>query len=327
MMKESNRNIVIGFIDNQNIQKDNIPKVLEKTEIIPTSSLWYRFIDQILLWFGALSLAFSVLFFMAYNWIELGYFAKFALVEGLMLLSVGAYWYLGGEKLSAKAMLMVSTILLGVLLALVGQTYQTGADPWQLFFYWAILMLPWAFVGQFGAMWIFWIALIDISILLYMDTFGRLFGFYFYSESSLTWILFIFNTLSWIVWESLKSYFEWLNTSWAIRLLGFVSMASITGLVQVFIWEKETSLVLLIWMGWLSIVYIIYRIKTIDLFMLSLASLSFSIITVSSLLTIISWKNFNLIYILFIGMVVIGLGAGFASWLKSIQKEAHNESE
>jgi len=34
---------------------------------------------------------------------------------------------------------MVSTILVGVLLALVGQTYQTGADTWQLFFYWAIL--------------------------------------------------------------------------------------------------------------------------------------------------------------------------------------------
>lgn len=326
-MKESNRNIVIGFIDNKNIQKDNIQKVLEKTKIIPTSSFWYRFIDQTLLWFGALSLAFSMLFFMAYNWVEFGYFAKFSLVEGSMLLSIGAYWYLGAEKLSAKVMLMVSTIFLGVLLALVGQTYQTGADPWQLFFYWAILMLPWAFVGRFGAMWIFWITLINISILLYMNTFGRLFGFYFYSESSLLWVLFIFNTLSLVVWESLKGYFEWLNTSWAIRLLGFVSMVSITWLLQVFIWEKETPLALLVWIGWLFVVYVIYRVKTIDLFMLSLASLSFSIGIVNFFIAIFPWRSFNLIYILFMGMIIIGLGTGFASWLKSIQKEVYNESE
>ena len=326
-MKESTRNIVIGFIDNKNIQKDNILEVLEKTKIIPTSSLWYNFIDQILLWFGALSLAFAVLFFIAYNWVEFGHFAKFALVEGLMFFSVMAYWYLGAEKLSAKVMLMVSSILLGVLLALVGQTYQTGADPWQLFFYWAVLMLPWAFVGRFGAMWIFWIALINISILLYMNTFGRLFGFYLYSESSLVWIFFAFNSLSLFVWESLTGYFKWLNNSWAIRLLGFVSMVSITWLVQIFIWEKETPLALLAWIGWLLVVYAVYRVKSIDLFMLSLASLSFSIGVVTFFINLISWRNFELLSILFIGMVIIGLGAGCASWLKSVQKEAHNESE
>jgi len=325
-MKESNRNIVIGFIDNQNIQKENLPQALQEIEVIPSSKSWYKFIDQILLWFGVLSLAFAVMFFMAYNWTELGHFAKFAMVEGLMGLSIGMYIYLGGEKLSAKSTLMGSSILLGVLLALVGQTYQTGADPWQLFFYWAVLMLPWAVVGRFSAMWILWIALINVAISLYIETFGRLFSFYFYSEGSLIWMFFAFNTFALIVWEYLKGSFEWLNSSWAIRLLGFVSMISVTLLALNSIWESTQSLALFAWLGWLAMFYWAYRVKRIELFMLSLGALSFSIVVVNFLIHLISWRHFELIAILFIGMVIIGLGAGFASWLKSLQKEDQNES-
>lgn len=321
-MKESNRNIVIGLIDNQNIKQENIHYALEETGVIPSSSSWHKFIDQLLLWFGALSLAFSLMFFVAYNWTALGDFAKFALVEGLMVLTIGVYWYLGGEKLSAKATLMVSSILLGVLLALVGQTYQTGADTWELFFYWAVLMLPWAMVGRFSAIWVVWIALINVSIFLYMETFGRLFGFMLHSENSALWVFFAFNTLALMVWELFKSRFEWLNSSWAIRLLGFVSMSAVTGLAQSFIWEEFSSLAIVAWIAWIAIVYYSYRVRTIDLFMLSLAALTFSIVVVSFLIDIISSRSFNVVYFLFIGLVIIGLGAGFSSWLKSIQKEA-----
>jgi len=325
-MEDSNRNILIGFIDNQNIKEENIQKALKKTAVIPSSLSWFNFIEKLLLWFGALSLAFAVMFFMAYNWTALGHFSKFALVEGLMLLSIGFYLYLGGEKLSAKVMLMVSTILLGILLALVGQTYQTGADPWQLFFYWAILMLPWAIVGRFSALWIFWILLINVAISLYIKTFGQLFSFYFYSENSLIWMFFTFNTFVLLVWESLKGSFKWLNSAWAIRLLGFVSMVAITWLAQSFILEgKLTPLTLFIWLGWVAMIYYLYRVKDIDLFMLSLASLSFSIVVVSFLIDFLFTKgdSSGLAIILFIAMVIIGLGAGFASWLKSIQKEAY----
>lgn len=325
-MEDSNRNIIVGFIDNHNIKKENIQKVLQTTAVIPTSSSWFNFIEKILLWFGALSLVLAMMFFMAYNWTELGHFAKFALVEGLMLLSIGIYLYLGGENLSAKVMLMVTSILLGVLLALVGQTYQTGADSWQLFFYWAILMLPWAIVGRFSALWIFWIGLLNMAIFLYIKIFGQLFSLYFYSESSLIWMFFAFNTLALIIWESLKSSFKWLNGSWAIRLLGFVSMVAITWLAQSFIWEDNSmALSLFIWIGWVGTVYYVYRVKGIDLFMLSLASLSFSIVVVSFLIELLFSRGHSggLGIILFMGLVIIGLGAGFASWLKSIQKEAY----
>src|SRR5690606_25106025 len=37
----------------------------------------------------------------------------------------------------------LAAIATGTLLALVGQIYQTGADAWQLFLLWAVLLLPW----------------------------------------------------------------------------------------------------------------------------------------------------------------------------------------
>ena len=40
-MKELNRNQILSFIENKNIKKYNIKKVLEETEVTPTSKSWY----------------------------------------------------------------------------------------------------------------------------------------------------------------------------------------------------------------------------------------------------------------------------------------------
>jgi uncharacterized membrane protein len=326
-MQESNRSVVLSLLESKSIKEENIDKVLHETGVIPSSHSWYLFIDKLLLWFGGLALAFSLMFFVAYNWTEFGRFAKFALVEGALVCSVALYWYLGGEKLSAKVVLMVSSILVGVLLALVGQTYQTGADTWQLFFYWAILILPWVLVGHFSALWMLWILLINISILLYVEIYRGLFGFAFYSEYSLLWIFSIFNTAAWLLWEYFSTRYAWLNSTWALRVLGFVSMTAVTSMNINFLWQDQSLLSLLVWFAWLASVYWAYRVKKVDLFMLSLMALSFSTVVVSYLIYALLQMHFNLGSILLIGLVIIGLGAGFASWLKSVQKEAEDANE
>jgi len=326
-MQESNRSVVLSLLESKSIKEENIDKVLYETGVIPSSNSWYIFIDKLLLWFGGLALAFSLMFFVAYNWTEFGRFAKFALVEGAIVGSIALYWYLGGEKLSAKVVLMVSSILLGVLLALVGQTYQTGADTWQLFFYWAVLILPWVLVGRFSAIWMVWIFLVNISIALYIDIFRGLFGFSFYSEYSLLWIFFIFNTSAWALWEFFSTRYEWLKSNWAIRVLGFVSMTAVTSLSLSFLWEEQSGVAILVWFAWLATVYWAYRVRKVDLFMLSIMALSFSTVLVSFLINALFQHSFNLGSLLIIGLVIIGLGAGFASWLKSVQQEVEDANE
>jgi len=315
-MQKSNRNQILSFIENKNIKKNNIKEALEQTEVIPTSKSWYIFIDQIALWFGALSLAFAIMFLMAYNWNEFQKIGRFALVEGLLVLSVGFYLYLDIEKLSSKVSLMVSTILVGVLLALVGQTYQTGADTWQLFFYWAILILPWVFIGRFSALWMVWIFLINLSLSLYIGIFN--------SEISIWWGLFIFNTLALVLWEFFSYKFEWLKNSWAIRLLGFISGNAVTWLAVAFIWGNSNPLAILSWIGWLGVIYLLYRQNRIELFMVSMGCLSFSTVVVSFLIHIISWRYLGVGTFLFVGISIVGLGIMSHSWLKMIQKEKYN---
>lgn len=61
---------------------------------------------------------------------------------------------------------------IGALFAFYGQTYQTGADPWQLFATWAVLGLPLCLATRSNALWIPWslITLTALSLWLYTQT-------------------------------------------------------------------------------------------------------------------------------------------------------------
>lgn len=217
------RKQIINLIEQGAIPADNINDALTTAKIVPEPKDWRIFIDALLLWLGGLALAFAAMFFIAYNWNEIGRYAKFGLVELLIVLAVGIYWKLGENKVIGKVSLLVATIFLGVLLALYGQTYQTGADTWQLFFNWALLILPWAIVGRFPAIWIVWIILINLSIVLYHQVFRGAFGLMFSSELDMFWLVFVFNTIALGVWEYLAIIWPWLSERWGARLLAIWS--------------------------------------------------------------------------------------------------------
>ena len=71
--------------------------------------------------------------------------------------------------------LLSAMILVGGLMALFGQTYQTGADPWQLFFNWALLVFPWVLISRFHVMWLVWLGLLNLSVHQYFQVFGGYF--------------------------------------------------------------------------------------------------------------------------------------------------------
>src|SRR5882672_3498117 len=168
--------------------------------VLPGRRDWRDFLDRLLLWSGAVALAAAVVFFIAHNWNDLGKYAKFGLVEVLLVAAVLAYWRLGTERASGKASLLVAAILLGALLALFGQTYQTGADTWELFANWAGLMLPWVVIGRFAGLWMLWIAILNTAIVFYFLVFPGLLGILFSTERQL-WTLFAFNTVALVAWE------------------------------------------------------------------------------------------------------------------------------
>lgn len=316
----SPRNQIIKLVEQGAIPAEKLGDALTAAKVTPNGNAWRTFIDHLLLWLGGLALAFAAMFFIAYNWNDIGRFAKFGMVEVLIVLAIVAYWKLGGHKVAGKVSLLVATIFLGVLLALYGQTYQTGADPWQLFFNWALLMLPWALIGRFPAIWIVWVVLINLSIVLYHQTFRGVFWFMFGSDTGMLWLVFFFNTLALVAWEFLANIWRWLSERWAIRLLAVGSGVPMTGLVLHAIFDPGNINVFpgLVWAIWLAALYFVYRKIRPDLFMLAGGCLSGIVVLVTFLS---KYMLKNPVGFLFLALLIIGMGTGAAVWLRNVHRE------
>ncbi|MFR5626771.1 MAG: GDYXXLXY domain-containing protein, partial [Haemophilus parainfluenzae] len=113
---------------------------------------WQRYLNLLFLLLTVGFLTSGVVTFIAAN---LDYFSDLAKIYGLQTLLVvtvvlGIYCFIlesrrqAKEKLKWKtySLFFVVSVLIGGLFALVGQTYQTGADVWQLFAVWTLCQLP-----------------------------------------------------------------------------------------------------------------------------------------------------------------------------------------
>ena len=118
---------------------------------------------------GAAMVGLGVIFWIAAHWDTLGRLGQFALLQALVgLLCAGAMLRPAqGAPLGLLALLGV-----GGLFAYFGQTYQTGADPWQLFALWAGLTLPLALAVRSDAVWAPWalVALTAASLWVHAHT-------------------------------------------------------------------------------------------------------------------------------------------------------------
>lgn len=332
-----NRHDISQLIQSGDISPDNIDKALSLSHITPSNQAWTNFLGNLLLWLGVIALSSSVMFFIAYNWDDLGRFAKFGLVEVFITASVFFYWWSNKKsaltntldvpqksKLLGKATLLVASLSIGVLLAFYGQTYQTGADTWQLFFTWALLIIPWTIIAQFPALWIILLALINITVNLYIETFGGFLGGLFDSNKSFLWITTVINGIAFIIWELLKGRLSWLNENWAMRIVAFSAGLPLTFLVidTIFDRHQSFSIAYLVWAVAMVVIYVVYRKFKPDVFMLAMACLSGSAVILSFAGYILfDTLDFETGAFLLLAILVIALGGSFAIWLKNIYKE------
>ncbi len=274
-----------------------------------------------MLWVGALSLVISLLFFMAYNWNELGRIFKFFIVESFMGLVVVSYFFVDNYEVIQKVLLMLASITLGILLALIGQTYQTGADPWQLFAVWALLMSPWAFFANFSALWILWILLINLSAILYFQKFNLLI---FNLTDHTMLLLFTINAFLWTAWSFLEKKFVTFQDSVTIKILSFFTILYITFLITSNIYAHVIKWELFaLYAVFLSIIFYIYRVKKLNFYIMFLYSLSmfiFFFTLATKVLSYIESQNYIVFYF-FIIFVIIILTTTIVSWLKRLKKE------
>lgn len=319
----SDRTQLLELIEQGALPPENIPAALELTRLYPDRHAWRTFIDSLLLWLGGLALVFSLLFFIAYNWVYLGRFAKFGMVEVFIAISIAAYWKWQLHPLVNKLALFVASIALGVLLALFGQTYQTGADPWELFFNWALLILPWTLLARFPALWLVWLGLLNLSAILYFQTFRNTFSVFFPSHTAQIWVLFAINSVALIVWELFAKKCDWLRAQWAIRAIAVAAGFAATWLAfhSIFTQDANPLIHFVTWLIFIAALFGYYRYQRPDLFMLAGGCLS----VIAVVVALMTDKLFNTLDdgsgLLLIALMIIGLSAAAAVWLRKVHKE------
>lgn len=140
-----------------------VESALCKMGVLPDRNDWRNWLMLIGYGLGAALFLTGVIFFFAYNWENLHRFGRFTFVgSGVIISALAAYWS-GLDKFSGKLWLTAASVLTGVLLAIFGMVYQTGADSYMLFASWAFLIFFWVFAARFQPLWLIWLVLINMA--------------------------------------------------------------------------------------------------------------------------------------------------------------------
>ncbi|AYR21045.1 GDYXXLXY domain-containing protein [Alcaligenes faecalis] len=255
---------------------------------------------------AVLLLASGLVTWIAANWENWGHVAKFALAQGAVLISAGLAllfrrrsggW---GHDLGVPAALTgLAAVATGGLLALIGQTYQTGADPWQLFALWTVLIIPWVLTVRSVFLSVLWLVLINMAFYLWIDVarlnwFGR-------SYTTQTLLALAVNALLLLAAETI-----WRARHDPWRILPRVAAIAVGFFIGAQIMGGNFLLGLALFLA----LYGVYRYRRPDLLIMSLASFG-AYGSLSMLIIEYAGDAFLLIVV-----VIVGLGLGLLRFLQ-----------
>lgn len=201
----------LGLLDLTGFQR-----ALKMAGLRPTPPMWRKQSDLLLLVGGVLMLLSGIVSFFAWNWNALPGWAKLALVLTGLLLAATASFLNPWDQLRGQWSLFASVVMIGVVAAVVGQVYQTGADPWQLFALWAVLGLPWTVLARFQPLWFLWLCILSLSLWLWQSLHSNS----AFSTHAINMPMLLLHTLALWCWESWRGHLPQWQHRIVPRLLG-----------------------------------------------------------------------------------------------------------
>lgn len=130
---------------------------------------WMAFLQLLLLSLGIGFTAIGMVFFFAYNWQDLPKFFKLGLIESAIIAGIAVQFIPKIQLLTKNIILMATCLLTGVLFAVFGQIYQTGADAYDFFLGWLLAVSIWAILSNFPVLWLSYIVLFNVTAFLFID--------------------------------------------------------------------------------------------------------------------------------------------------------------
>ncbi|HUH88001.1 MAG TPA: GDYXXLXY domain-containing protein [Pusillimonas sp.] len=247
---------------------------------------------------ACLLLAGSGVFWVAANWADASKPAKLAGAQLVLAALVLAAWLIrprdkaswrnkgsANHNFSVRSNLAgLAAVAVGALLALVGQIYQTGADAWQLFLTWALLLLPWLVTLHTVFIGLLFAAVLNTALCLYIGVHsgGIWFGWGTWTSSAL--VAALLNVVLLTLYEVFARFF---NDPWRIAARALATaiagwlVAAALGAIDTGAGPIGMSLI-----GWLVLaaIYLVYTRLRSDLVIVSLAAVAAFILLVVPLL-------------------------------------------
>src|SRR5690606_37988950 len=155
--------ILHSIARHSNWQAASIAAWLRKEQVYASPADWVKIIRLFLLGQAGSFLIAGIIFFFAYNWADMLKFMKLGLLEVLIVAVTFAAVF---KKLSSTAknvLLTASTMLMGVLFAVFGQIYQTGANAYDFFLGWTMCVALWVVVARFQPLWFIFMVLLNTT--------------------------------------------------------------------------------------------------------------------------------------------------------------------
>lgn len=291
---------------------------LLKEEIYTTATSWQKFLRLFFITLGIGFTTTGVLFFFAYNWADLHKFIKIGIIETLIV-SLIAIVLFSKINLDIKNILLTgASILVGVLFAVFGQIYQTGANAYDFFLGWTLFITLWVVISNYAPLWLVFIILINTTLILYTQQVAHS-----WSEIFVFTLLFSINLVFLIAALAGKRFIPKLNApAWFSNIIALatVSFSTIGICFGIFDKLEVTFMVLSIATTLLYLLGIKYGLKVKSGFYLSIISFSV-IITITTFF--IKLSNDAGMF-LFISLFIVASVTYVIKTLISLQKKWKN---
>lgn len=276
-----------------NLTEKGIAKAL-KENVYNDRETWQKFFQ---LFFISLGVGFTVsgiVFFFAYNWADLHKFVKIGLTEGVLIATTILVLLPKINGNIRNIILTGASVLVGVLFAVFGQIYQTGANAYDFFLAWTVFVTLWVLVSNFAPLWLLYLVLINTTFILYSQQVAK-----DWSEVFICSLLFIINVtvlISAIFWGKKKIPNWFLNTV----ALASISYATIGVVIGIFDKHQVTFPILILITAIAFALGIWHGLKTKSGFYLSVIPFSLIIIVSAFFIKISDGEMMFLLVSLFI---------------------------
>lgn len=323
MSMSPKRQQILDWLANGHLEADKLEQALAVTHSVPSAAANLRFLSAVVLVFAVLLLCSGVVFFFAYNWDDLSRQGKFALAQGALILSLLPLLRVQLHHPIGQAALFAASLLVGALLAVIGQSYQSGADNYQLFLVWAVLISPWVLLARTPALWLLLLVLLNLSVLFALDDLSiqRLFAPF----SHPGWFVFALNSCAAGLWicvsqrlpsRPILHYSERAISLYSLLIITLLAMQSIYSAVG------SDGLSLPVWAGFSALWWYLYRRRQLDLVMLSALLLAAIALVVTVLINALSNSLPVDGLLLILALTVMGLSTAGAVWLRHLNQQA-----